>query len=109
MPKGLPRRPQRATNGNGNGNGPSQARIDQDEDEADGGDFHWEVLPLHTEDDGEEADVPWIITSNNQAILDKAEKLVSDALEDSRNETHIGYLTVPPSSMGRIVGRGGSG
>ncbi|KAH9485184.1 Vigilin 1 [Psilocybe cubensis] len=81
------------------------ARIDDAETAS--GDHEWEVVPNY--EDAEEGDSTWTLKARDQAGLDKAEKLVKDAIENAKRMSHVGFLTMPDrSTFPRIVGSKGA-
>ncbi|PPR02413.1 hypothetical protein CVT26_011381 [Gymnopilus dilepis] len=80
------------------------ARID---DEASFNEPEWEVVPNYQ--DAEEGESTWTLKARDQAGLEKAEKMVKDAITDAERMSHVGFLTMPDrSSFPRIVGAKGA-
>lgn len=80
------------------------ARID---DEINLTEPEWEVIPNYQ--DAEEGDSTWTLKARDQAGLEKAEKMVKDAIDDATRMTHVGFLTMPDrSTFPRIVGAKGA-
>ncbi|KAJ3829948.1 hypothetical protein F5880DRAFT_1607106 [Lentinula raphanica] len=87
-------------------NGASAARIDQDED-SDVPEAEWEVVPNYQ--DAEEGDSIWTLKARDQAGLERAEKLVQEAIEHAKSMSSIGFLTLPDrTAFPRIVGSKGA-
>ncbi|THH21363.1 hypothetical protein EW146_g179 [Bondarzewia mesenterica] len=81
------------------------ARIDDAEESA--VEAQWEVVPNYQ--DAEEGDSEWTLRARDQAGLDKAKKIIQDAVERAEGMSHVGFLTlVDRSSFPRIVGSKGS-
>lgn len=80
------------------------ARID---DVADATEPEWEVVQNHA--DGEDVESIWTLKARDQAGLEKAEKLVKEAIESASRQSHVGFLTMPDrSTFPRIVGTKGA-
>ncbi|KAF9010508.1 hypothetical protein BDQ17DRAFT_1322352 [Cyathus striatus] len=83
----------------------SAARID-DTDESTS-QVKWEVVPYYQ--DVEEGSSTWTIRARDQAGLERAEKLINQAIDHAEKRTHVGYLTLlDRSSFPRIVGSKGA-
>lgn len=81
------------------------ARIDDAESAA--GEHEWEVVANY--EDAEEGDSTWTLKARDQAGLDKAERLVKDAIDNAKRMSHAGFLTMPDrSTFPRIVGSKGA-
>ncbi|KAJ4483213.1 hypothetical protein J3R30DRAFT_3446889 [Lentinula aciculospora] len=86
--------------------GTSSARIDEEED-ADGPEVEWEVAPNYQ--NVEEGDSLWTLKARDQAGLERAEKLVHDAIEHAKGMSFVGFLTLPDrTTFPRIVGPKGA-
>ncbi|TFK23912.1 hypothetical protein FA15DRAFT_620028 [Coprinopsis marcescibilis] len=85
----------------------SSARID---DEGPGGevsDHQWQVEENYK--NAEEGDSVWTLKGRDDAALEKAEKLITQAIENASKKSHIGFLTLTDrSSFPRIVGTKGA-
>jgi hypothetical protein len=87
-----------------NHSGTSSARIDDMEDFSGS---HWE-LTLNYQG-AEEGNSEWTLKARDQAGLDKAKQLLKEAIERAETMSHVGFLTLPDSSLfPRIVGSKGS-
>jgi len=87
----------------------ASARIDADaEAEAEApSDAIWEVVPNYQ--NVEEGDSTWTLKARDQAALDKARQLITDALNAAAQMSSVGFLTLSDRSMfPRIVGSKGS-
>ncbi|SPO26104.1 related to SCP160 - involved in control of mitotic chromsome transmission [Ustilago trichophora] len=80
------------------------ARIDDDED-AEENEFELEELSSASSNDV----VSWTLTGKDEASLQKAEKRIQSSIKEAGNVSHQGKLWVTPSTVPRIIGRGGSG
>lgn len=81
------------------------ARVDDEEDVVT--EAQWEVVENYT--DAEEGESTWTLKGRDQASLDKAKSIITEAIEKARAATHVGFLTLPDrSSFPRIVGTKGS-
>ncbi|KAF8320852.1 hypothetical protein DL93DRAFT_2107528 [Clavulina sp. PMI_390] len=82
----------------------SAARIDEDPEE-DG--VEWHVVANYQ--DAEEGDSEWTLNGKDEEGLEKAKKIVNDALEHAKTSSHVGYLTLADRSVfPRIVGSKGA-
>ncbi|KAF9568060.1 hypothetical protein CPC08DRAFT_746592 [Agrocybe pediades] len=80
------------------------ARID---DEVNPNEPEWEVAENYQ--DAEEGDSVWTIKARDQAGLEKAEKLIKEAIDNAARLSHVGFLTLPDrSAFPRIVGSKGA-
>ncbi|CAL1707288.1 unnamed protein product [Somion occarium] len=85
----------------------SSARIDDADDSAPAVEAQWQVVPNYQ--DAEAGESEWTFKARDQASLDRAIKLVQDAVEHAEKMTHVGFLTLPDrSSFPRIVGSKGA-
>ncbi|KDQ21586.1 hypothetical protein BOTBODRAFT_26031 [Botryobasidium botryosum FD-172 SS1] len=85
--------------------GAAEARIDAEEHST--SDPEWEVVKNYV--DAEEGDSEWTLRARDQAGLERAQKLLEEAIEHAKNSTHIGYLTLPDRTVfPRIVGTKGA-
>ncbi|KAG2015753.1 SCP160 protein [Coprinopsis cinerea AmutBmut pab1-1] len=85
----------------------STARIDDDADEADAPPYQWKVVDNYA--DADEGDATWTLKGRDDASIAKAEKLLSQAIENAAKKTHVGFLTLADrSSFPRIVGTKGA-
>jgi rRNA processing protein Krr1/Pno1 len=83
------------------------ARIDEDNGDSAGPEIEWEVAPNYQ--DAEEGDSVWTLKARDQAGLERAEKLVHDAIEHAKGMAFVGFLTLPDrSAFPRIVGSKGA-
>ncbi|KAF9523997.1 hypothetical protein CPB83DRAFT_820710 [Crepidotus variabilis] len=79
------------------------ARIDEDESN----EPEWEVVPNYQ--DGDEGDSTWTIKARDQVGLEKAEKLIQEAIDAAARMSHVGFLTMPDRTMfPKIVGSKGA-
>ncbi|KAJ6587137.1 hypothetical protein DFH09DRAFT_246782 [Mycena vulgaris] len=86
-------------------NGTATARIDEAEDEAPA--VKWEITANYQ--DAEEGESTWTLKAKDQAGLDRAEKLIKEAIEHAERMSHVGFLTMPDRTMfPRIVGSKGA-
>lgn len=59
--------------------------------------------------DAEDGDSVWTLKAKDQEALDKAQKLIADAITQAARMSHVGFLTLPDRSMfPRIVGSKGA-
>lgn len=80
------------------------ARIDDNED---GSESEWEVVANYL--DAEEGDSEWTLKGRDQAGLDRAEKLINEAIDNAKRMSHVGFLTMPDRTMfPKIVGAKGA-
>lgn len=80
------------------------ARIDEDEVAIE---VQWVVEANYQ--DAEEGESVWTLKARDQEGLDKAQKLIADAVKHAEQMSHVGYLTLPDrSSFPRIVGSKGA-
>ncbi|KAF8904496.1 hypothetical protein CPB84DRAFT_1814479 [Gymnopilus junonius] len=80
------------------------ARID---DETNFTEPEWEVIPYHQ--DAEEGESVWTLKARDQAGLEKADKMIKDAINDAARMSHVGFLTMSDrSTFPRIVGSKGA-
>jgi hypothetical protein len=83
------------------------SRIDVGEGGAPALDNQWEIIPNYQ--DAEQGDSRWTLRAPDQASLDRAQKLVKEAIEHAERMSHVGFLTLPDRSMfPRIVGSKGA-
>ncbi|RDB25479.1 Vigilin 1 [Hypsizygus marmoreus] len=83
------------------------ARIDEAGDELATGDIQWEVVPNYQ--DAEDGESTWTLKARDQAGLERAQKLIQEAIEHAQRMSHVGFLTLPDRSVfPRIVGSKGS-
>jgi len=67
----------------------------------------WQVTSNYQ--DAEEGDSEWILKARDQASLERAKKLVQDAIENAECMSHIGFLTLADrATFPRIVGSKGT-
>ncbi|KAG6837485.1 hypothetical protein H0H93_008410 [Arthromyces matolae] len=82
------------------------ARIDEDEVSS-ASKIEWDVVPNYTE--AEEGDSIWTLKARDQAGLERAQKLVKEAIQNAECMSHVGFLTLPDRSVfPRIVGTKGA-
>jgi hypothetical protein len=63
----------------------------------------WEIVGNYK--DAEEGDSTWTLKGRDQAGIEKAKLAIQDAIDKAKEETHVGFLTLPDrSSFPRIVG-----
>ncbi|KAH9979180.1 SCP160 protein [Russula compacta] len=68
---------------------------------------HWEIAENYA--DAEEGESTWNLKARDQASIDRAKSVITEAIEKATAATHVGYLTLPDrSSFPRIVGANGS-
>ncbi|KAL4252818.1 K Homology domain-containing protein [Abortiporus biennis] len=85
----------------------TSARIDDPDSDVPATEAQWQVVPNYQ--DAEEGDSVWTFKARDQATLDKALKIVQDAVEHAKKMSHVGFLTMPDrSSFPRIVGSKGA-
>ena len=76
----------------------------------DGGDLsgqEWEMVLNYQDTD--EGDSTWTLKARDQASLERAEKLIHDAINHAVTLTHVGFLTLPDRSLfPKIVGARGA-
>ncbi len=85
----------------------ASARIDAEAEAEAPSDAIWEVVPNYQ--NVEEGDSTWTLKARDQAALDKARQLVTDAVNAAAQMTSVGFLTLSDRSMfPRIVGSKGS-
>lgn len=83
------------------------ARIDEADDESSTADIQWEVVPNYQ--DAEDGESIWTLKARDQAGLERAQKLIQEAIEHAQRMSHVGFLTLPDRSVfPRIVGSKGS-
>jgi hypothetical protein len=84
----------------------TSARIDDAEDDA-VVEIQWQVTANYQ--NVEEGDSEWTLKARDQAGLERAQKLVQDAVQNAESMTHVGFLTlVDRSTFPRIVGSKGA-
>ena len=82
------------------------ARIDEANDPA-FAEIQWEVVPNYQK--AEDGISTWTLKARDQAGLERAQKLIKEAMEHAACMTHVGFLTLPDRSMfPRIVGSKGA-
>jgi len=82
------------------------ARIDELEDEL-SMETQWEVVSNYQ--DSEDGDSLWTLKARDQASLDRAQKLIQEAIGQAQHMSHVGYLTLSDRSVfPRIVGSKGA-
>lgn len=82
------------------------ARIDEAEEEA-AVDALWEVTSNYQ--DAEDGVSTWTLRARDQPALERAQKLIQEAVEHAERMSHVGFLTLPDRSMfPRIVGSKGA-
>ncbi|GLB37618.1 putative K homology RNA-binding domain containing protein [Lyophyllum shimeji] len=82
------------------------ARIDEAEDEA-APQIQWQVVPNYQ--DAEDGESVWTLKARDQAGLDRAQKLIQEAIDNAQRMSHVGFLTLPDRSVfPRIVGSKGA-
>ncbi|CAE7078804.1 unnamed protein product [Rhizoctonia solani] len=80
------------------------ARIDEEPAEEA---VQWQVTENHQ--DGEEGDAEWTLRGRDQSALDKAQKMIEEAIEQAQGASHVGFLTLSDRSVfPRIVGTKGA-
>ncbi|KAK0241811.1 hypothetical protein EDD85DRAFT_994234 [Armillaria nabsnona] len=85
----------------------ASARIDADAEAEAPSDAIWEVVPNYQ--NVEEGDSTWTLKARDQAALDKARQLITDAVNAAAQMTSVGFLTLSDRTMfPRIVGSKGS-
>ncbi|CAM0143028.1 hypothetical protein VKS41_006214 [Umbelopsis sp. WA50703] len=62
---------------------------------------------IENQGSSEEGNITWVL-KGDQKNIERAQKYINGLLKDSKNQTHIGYLTVPQTMHRYIVGRQGS-
>lgn len=83
------------------------ARIDETEGESPAATTQWEVIENYQ--DCQDGDSVWTLKAKDQEGLDKAKKLLVDALAQAERMSHVGFLTLPDRTMfPRIVGAKGA-
>jgi hypothetical protein len=81
------------------------ARIDEEPAEPEA--VQWQVVENHQ--DGEEGDAEWTLRGRDQAALDKAQKMIEEAISQAQNASFVGFLTLAErSAFPRIVGTKGA-
>ncbi|KZS98452.1 hypothetical protein SISNIDRAFT_481189 [Sistotremastrum niveocremeum HHB9708] len=81
-------------------------RIDE-EDAVPSNDVQWQVIPNYQDADAGTSE--WTLKARDQASLDKAKKVLLDALKSAEEATHVGFLTLPDrTAFPRIVGSKGA-
>ncbi|KIK67202.1 hypothetical protein GYMLUDRAFT_37269 [Collybiopsis luxurians FD-317 M1] len=86
--------------------GETAARIDEEEDTS-VPEMEWEVIPNY--ENAEEGDSVWTLKARDQAGLERAEKLIHEAIEHAKGMSFVGFLTLPDrSTFPRIVGSKGA-
>ncbi|KII92894.1 hypothetical protein PLICRDRAFT_172925 [Plicaturopsis crispa FD-325 SS-3] len=82
------------------------ARIDDAEEET-VADAQWQVSQNYQ--DAEDGESEWTLEARDQAGLDRAQKLITEAIDHAKAMSHVGFLTLPDRSLfPRIVGSKGS-
>lgn len=77
------------------------ARIDDSEEKSTG--VEWQVVPNYQ--DAEEGDSVWTLKARDDAGLEKAKKVIADAINQAEGSSLVGFLTLPDrSAFPRIVG-----
>lgn len=67
----------------------------------------WQVVPNYQ--DVEEGDSEWTLRARDQSGLDRAKKVIEEAVKKAEGMTTVGFLTMPTrGSFPRIVGAKGS-
>ncbi|KAF5393250.1 hypothetical protein D9757_000766 [Collybiopsis confluens] len=88
-------------------NGETTARIDEEAEDLSVPEIEWEVIPNY--ENAEEGDSVWTLKARDQAGLERAEKLVHEAIEHAKGMSEVGFLTLPDrSTFPRIVGSKGA-
>jgi len=83
------------------------ARIDDTDPETNREGVQWQVIANYQ--DAEEGNSEWTLRAKDQAALDKAKSLITDAIEHAEMASHVGFLILPDRSVfPRIVGSKGS-
>jgi len=86
--------------------GTPSARIDEAEEDT-APEVQWEVTQNYG--DAEEGDSTWTLKARDQAGLERAQKLIQEAIEQAASMSHVGFLTLSDrSSFPRIVGSKGA-
>lgn len=81
------------------------SRIDEEPAEPEA--VQWQVVENHQ--DGEEGDSEWTLRGRDQAALDKAQKMIEDAIANAQQASYVGFLTLADrSAFPRIVGTKGA-
>lgn len=82
------------------------ARIDDAEEEP-VGDVEWQVISNYQ--NVEEGECKWTLKARDNAALERAQKMIAEAIELAEKSSLIGFLTFPDrSSFPRIVGTKGA-
>lgn len=82
------------------------ARIDE-ADEAPAIDIQWEVSPNYQ--DAEEGSSEWTLKARDEAGLERAQKMITEAVQHAERMSHVGFLSLPDRSVfPRIVGTKGA-
>ncbi|KAF8608753.1 hypothetical protein BDV93DRAFT_602647 [Ceratobasidium sp. AG-I] len=83
----------------------ADARIDEEPAEPEA--VQWQVVENHQE--GEEGDSEWTLRGRDQASLDKAQKMIEEAIANAEKASYVGFLTLADrSAFPRIVGTKGA-
>jgi len=84
------------------------ARIDDDSSEsANQSDVQWEVIENYQ--GAEEGEANWTLKARDQESLERAEKMLSEAIEHAKRSSQVGFLTLPNrKAFPRIVGSKGA-
>ncbi|KAL4080328.1 hypothetical protein V8B97DRAFT_2020946 [Scleroderma yunnanense] len=79
-------------------------RIDDTEEDAEA---DWQVIPNY--EDVEEGDSQWTLKAKDVTSLERAQDEIQAAIEQAKEKSHIGFLTLPDRSVfPRIVGTKGA-
>ncbi|KAG5638880.1 hypothetical protein H0H81_009183 [Sphagnurus paluster] len=82
------------------------ARIDEAEEEG-LAKIEWEVVENYQ--NAEEGESVWALKARDQAGLERAQKMIEDAIKHAQDMSHVGFLTLPDRSVfPRIVGSKGA-
>jgi hypothetical protein len=83
----------------------NSARIDDAEGDT-AGEIQWQITLNYQ--DAEQGDSEWTLKAPDKAGLERAQKLVKDAVENAEGMSHVGFLTLADrSTFPRIVGSKG--
>ena len=67
----------------------------------------WVVVPNYQ--DAEDGDSTWTLKAKSQAELDRARKVITEAIQQAASMSHVGFLTMPDRTLfPRIVGAKGA-
>ncbi|KAI5121582.1 hypothetical protein M0805_000761 [Coniferiporia weirii] len=84
----------------------ASARIDDADETASRG-IEWQVVPYYQ--DAEEGDSVWTLKARDDAGMEKAKKLIAEAIQQAEGSSLVGFLTLPDrAAFPRIVGSKGA-